>query len=430
MIYALILVQFQLSFTIDVIFNENSTWIGEFITSSNITYLITPNGNGQVQYYYYIQVQLDFINPKFMLLAQKQQPVSNPFSPFLIDGYNVDATNQYQNQLIRFLKISSISDNIYISTIGNVEGQKFKIKILKTQNSKICQNDCSEQGICEEQGCQCNLNYIGIDCSYKATPIIDGQYLKDNFNGDIYIAFLYLNISMYQGKQLILKFKTNHYYGFQILFYKTSAIIYPKDEFIQNPNLCDTFQVNKYQDLELLLIIPESVKQNQNFNFAVKSIYPYFQLLDLFINLEEYSQEDDDKYNSIIIITTTVSSFCFVLLLVFCGYKYYSKQQPQIPINPAALENRPIENFNQQIELQENQQKNGLFLPCQKEINAEEYCSICLENFNLPQNIRQTRCHHNFHAECINLWLEKAKNECPICRQQLEIKQDHQVLRT
>jgi len=45
-------------------------------------------------------------------------------------------------------------------------------------------------------------------------------------------------------------------------------------------------------------------------------------------------------------------------------------------------------------------------------------CSICRELFAVGDEIHQLPCHHEFHACCIQLWLQ-GSNTCPICRLQL-----------
>lgn len=44
-------------------------------------------------------------------------------------------------------------------------------------------------------------------------------------------------------------------------------------------------------------------------------------------------------------------------------------------------------------------------------------CSICLEEII---NKSTTNCNHSFCFDCLNEWLSKNKNTCPICRTQLK----------
>ncbi|CAH8838971.1 unnamed protein product [Trichobilharzia szidati] len=48
---------------------------------------------------------------------------------------------------------------------------------------------------------------------------------------------------------------------------------------------------------------------------------------------------------------------------------------------------------------------------------SDEYdrCMICLDDYEESQQIRQMRCSHEFHADCVDKWL-KTKRTCPLCR--------------
>jgi len=45
-----------------------------------------------------------------------------------------------------------------------------------------------------------------------------------------------------------------------------------------------------------------------------------------------------------------------------------------------------------------------------------ENCPICLEKFNTGEYYRKLKCNHLFHKKCIDRWIKKDKNECPMCR--------------
>lgn len=52
-------------------------------------------------------------------------------------------------------------------------------------------------------------------------------------------------------------------------------------------------------------------------------------------------------------------------------------------------------------------------------------CTVCLENIETGKKI--LKCSHEFHGECINLWL-KEKKECPICRTPIECEISEQPI--
>ena len=45
-----------------------------------------------------------------------------------------------------------------------------------------------------------------------------------------------------------------------------------------------------------------------------------------------------------------------------------------------------------------------------------EPCSICLEEYQEGDSIRQLSCHHLFHTECIDKWILKRNATCPLCK--------------
>lgn len=46
----------------------------------------------------------------------------------------------------------------------------------------------------------------------------------------------------------------------------------------------------------------------------------------------------------------------------------------------------------------------------------EEQCPICINNYELGEQLRILECKHCFHISCIDEWLQK-KSTCPLCRQ-------------
>ena len=46
----------------------------------------------------------------------------------------------------------------------------------------------------------------------------------------------------------------------------------------------------------------------------------------------------------------------------------------------------------------------------------ESQCPICLDLFKKNECYRVLHCNHIFHKKCIDRWIKKDKNECPMCR--------------
>lgn len=46
---------------------------------------------------------------------------------------------------------------------------------------------------------------------------------------------------------------------------------------------------------------------------------------------------------------------------------------------------------------------------------GEETCTICLQDFDSGQKIKETECHHLFHWKCLKQWY-KVSTSCPVCK--------------
>ncbi|UJR08558.1 hypothetical protein I4U23_012819 [Adineta vaga] len=48
-------------------------------------------------------------------------------------------------------------------------------------------------------------------------------------------------------------------------------------------------------------------------------------------------------------------------------------------------------------------------------IDIDEKCAVCLNEYNTGEKLKHLRCKHYFHSECIDPWL-KTSTRCPVCR--------------
>ena len=55
-------------------------------------------------------------------------------------------------------------------------------------------------------------------------------------------------------------------------------------------------------------------------------------------------------------------------------------------------------------------------------LGDDSECVICLGSYQEKDMITKLQCNskHFFHTSCIESWIKQGKNQCPICRQQIE----------
>ncbi|XP_005107552.1 receptor homology region, transmembrane domain- and RING domain-containing protein 2 [Aplysia californica] len=53
--------------------------------------------------------------------------------------------------------------------------------------------------------------------------------------------------------------------------------------------------------------------------------------------------------------------------------------------------------------------------------DCQDKCPICHEEFHEGRFIRQLPCNHCYHSYCVDRWLIKMSNRCPLCKQQVSI---------
>jgi len=69
-----------------------------------------------------------------------------------------------------------------------------------------------------------------------------------------------------------------------------------------------------------------------------------------------------------------------------------------------------------------------LFKPFQREKQQSaphnESCAICLDDFQLDEELRLLPCKHAFHKACVDPWLAKSSELCPMCKQSIFMDQE------
>eukprot|EP01084_Bolivina_argentea_P043634 80369_1 len=51
-------------------------------------------------------------------------------------------------------------------------------------------------------------------------------------------------------------------------------------------------------------------------------------------------------------------------------------------------------------------------------------CAICLDDFSLNEELRLLPCNHGFHRQCVDPWLTKSSELCPMCKQSIFVNEE------
>ncbi|ELQ76335.1 putative E3 ubiquitin ligase [Trachipleistophora hominis] len=51
--------------------------------------------------------------------------------------------------------------------------------------------------------------------------------------------------------------------------------------------------------------------------------------------------------------------------------------------------------------------------------DGDEQCTICLQNYAKNDMIRELTCKHEFHCKCVDRWLLRSSDCCPVCRKRV-----------
>ena len=56
--------------------------------------------------------------------------------------------------------------------------------------------------------------------------------------------------------------------------------------------------------------------------------------------------------------------------------------------------------------------------------NVNLECAICISEVIVDEDIAKLKCNHTFHFSCISEW-GKNKQNCPLCRSEIDVKHDN-----
>lgn len=54
-----------------------------------------------------------------------------------------------------------------------------------------------------------------------------------------------------------------------------------------------------------------------------------------------------------------------------------------------------------------------------EDLSTYDECAICLSQYEEGEQVKEVPCHHAFHVDCIDKWLNMS-NFCPVCKYELK----------
>jgi hypothetical protein len=117
-------------------------------------------------------------------------------------------------------------------------------------------------------------------------------------------------------------------------------------------------------------------------------------------------------------IDLIIAVACMVVALIVLAYAFrvgrtLCQQPAQFAVPEESIED---------LEERKNKVKQLLMelpiKPYEGEGDADDVCAICLEQFEIKEEVRVLRCNHFFHVDCIDPWLLNKAN-CPLCKDEV-----------
>ncbi|CAD8131953.1 unnamed protein product [Paramecium octaurelia] len=260
-----------------------------------------------------------------------------------------------------------------------------------------CAKDCRYGGSCFQGVCQCTKGSFGDDCSIQGLDILQQTTLSSDY-------LYYLDIEQLTGTTFL-----------RVL---SSSITLRSQCYAENPQINHGTQVltnliqidhNRIQDCKDVTFLVSDQMQVQ------QTPYYLFKLPNQ--SLVEIIEINDEKVSisTILFILFIPLSIIFITFMICCCYKLFKnkafqQQNLQTEPNPTTYVDLYIPTYKFQ-EIKDTD-VHTISLDYQ-------YCSICLEKFDLQNNVKITYCKHLYHSKCLQLWIEKIK-VCPLCRAPLD----------
>ncbi|XP_062698997.1 E3 ubiquitin-protein ligase KCMF1-like [Aedes albopictus] len=186
---------------------------------------------------------------------------------------------------------------------------------------------------------------------------------------------------------------------------------------------CDYCQEDNFTDIRYACLVCENYDlcetcfEGRHSNLLHKPYHPMQQIL----TEEEFSKRLDESESEEVYTFRCPycgdDGFTASNLIAHCGSYHYEGGHPvRCPI--CLVYQRVNVRFLNNTFYQHVQNRHHEYCTPAEEVsnsNEAQECPICIEQMLSDYNIRYLSCTHQFHSECINVWLQN-NSSCPVCR--------------
>ncbi|CAD8049341.1 unnamed protein product [Paramecium primaurelia] len=267
------------------------------------------------------------------------------------------------------------------------------------KQSNDCIVNCKYNGECKKGTCYCKQNYFGFDCKYQGSNIFNEEYL-------IKSSYYYVDLKSLQDSNITIQFKKKG---------KLSYQCFSINPYLKKANII-TSDIIQISTTEINNCLHQGNRQFGSVSYYIIQIYQE----DL-LYIQNQESEDSNNYRTMLI---AILSTCltFLCCIIFCVFRCYRSKGVVTNTNTNA--NRILMNLQTNKTTIDNSQEIAELIPTIQfsavfkkypQILDFNQCAICLDNFQLDQQVRVTYCQHVFHSKCFDAWIKK-NSSCPICR--------------
>lgn len=253
------------------------------------------------------------------------------------------------------------------------------------QISYNTQLQCLNQGIIQNDACECLPNYLGSDCSIQASTIfkdMDQEYSVPSFSGQFFVSAEGL------GKKFRIEIKTRSE-NLQVFAYYYYDTYYTLPSFLCTDN---------YEEFQGYYIEIDENNTHKNFNI-VFSVFCISLKPCLFTIIVEKGKDSSKSKMMPIVVSFCVAGPIIIILVVTILIKCFKKNNASVNQSTWFIDllNKAFPAYALDEELRDTE------------------CSICFDSYKEKFFVREIKCGHIFHSACIEAWLNYMPH-CPLCR--------------